>query len=98
MRRALHLGVKKALGVVRSHYEVNLEAVASGYVFPEGVEDEVVMERADALAAALLTRSPKTSRTSCSPTLLMPASPKPETTGHRAPFLLKSLNLGCMAV
>jgi chromosome segregation ATPase len=52
MRRALHLGVKKVLGVVRSHYEVNLEAVASGYVVPEGVEDEVVMERADALAAA----------------------------------------------
>jgi hypothetical protein len=24
MRCALHLGVKKALGVVRSHYEVNL--------------------------------------------------------------------------
>jgi hypothetical protein len=52
MRRALHLGVKKTLGVVRSHYEVNLEAVASGYVLPEGVEDEVAMERADALAAA----------------------------------------------
>jgi DNA-binding Lrp family transcriptional regulator len=52
MRRALHLGVKKALGVVRSHYEVNLKAVASGYVVPEGVEDEVAMERADALAAA----------------------------------------------
>jgi hypothetical protein len=52
MRRALHLGVKKALGVVRSHYEVNLEAVASGYVVPEGVEDEVAMEHADALAAA----------------------------------------------
>jgi hypothetical protein len=50
MRRALHLGVKKALGVVRSHYEVNLEAVASGYFVPEGVEDEVVMEGADALA------------------------------------------------
>jgi hypothetical protein len=30
MRHALHLGVKKALGVVRSHYELNLEAVASG--------------------------------------------------------------------
>jgi hypothetical protein len=44
--------VKKALGVVRSHYEVNLEAVASGYVVPEGVDDEVAMERADALAAA----------------------------------------------
>jgi hypothetical protein len=52
MRRALHLGIKKALGVVRSHHEVNLEAVASGYVVPEGVEDEVAMERADVLAAA----------------------------------------------
>jgi hypothetical protein len=51
MRRALHLGVQKALGVVRSHYEVNFEAVASGYVVPEGVEDEVAMEHADALAA-----------------------------------------------
>jgi hypothetical protein len=37
MRRALHLGVQKALGVVRSHYEINFEAV--------------VMERVDALAA-----------------------------------------------
>jgi hypothetical protein len=51
MRRALHLGVQKALGVVRSHYEVNLEAVASGYVVLEGVEDEAAMEQADALAA-----------------------------------------------
>jgi hypothetical protein len=30
---------------------VNLEAVASGYVVPKGVEDEAVMEQADALAA-----------------------------------------------
>jgi hypothetical protein len=51
MRRALHLGVQKALGVVVSHYQVNFEVVASGYVVPEGVEDEVAMERADALAA-----------------------------------------------
>jgi hypothetical protein len=51
MHRALHLGVQKALGVVRSHYEVNLEAVASGYVVPEGVEDEAAMEQADVLAA-----------------------------------------------
>jgi hypothetical protein len=50
MRRTLHLGVQKALGVVRSHYEVNFEAVASGYVVPEGVEDEAAMEQADALA------------------------------------------------
>jgi hypothetical protein len=51
MRHALHLGVQKALGVVRSHYEVNFEAVASGYVVPKGVEDEVAMEHVDALAA-----------------------------------------------
>jgi hypothetical protein len=51
MRRALHLGVQKALGVVRSHYEVNFEALAEGYVVPDGVEDEVAMEHVDALAA-----------------------------------------------
>jgi hypothetical protein len=51
MRRTLHLGVQKALGVVRSHYKVNFEAVASDYVVPEGVEDEVAMEQADALTA-----------------------------------------------
>jgi hypothetical protein len=51
MRRALHLGVQKALGVVRSHYEINFEAVVEGYIVPEGVEDEVAMERVDALAA-----------------------------------------------
>jgi hypothetical protein len=38
MRRALHL-------------EINFEAVAEGYIVPEGVEDEVAMERVDALAA-----------------------------------------------
>jgi hypothetical protein len=51
MRRALHLAVQKALGVLRSHYEVNFEAVEEGYIVPEGVEDEVAMEHADALAA-----------------------------------------------
>jgi hypothetical protein len=51
MRRALRLGVQKALGVVRSHYDVNLEAMASGYVVPKGVEDEAAMEQAGALAA-----------------------------------------------
>jgi hypothetical protein len=48
---ALHLGIQKALGVVRSHYEINFEAVTEGYIVPEGVEDEVVMERVDTLAA-----------------------------------------------
>jgi hypothetical protein len=51
MRRALHLGIQKALGMVRSHYEVNFEAVASGYIVPQGVEDEAAMEHVDALAA-----------------------------------------------
>jgi hypothetical protein len=51
MRRALRLGVQKALGVVRSHYEINFETVAEGYIVPEGVEDEAAMERVDALAA-----------------------------------------------
>jgi hypothetical protein len=51
MRRALHLGVKKALGVVASHYQVDIEAVSSSYVIPVGVVDEEAMNRADALAA-----------------------------------------------
>jgi hypothetical protein len=51
LRRALHLGVQKALGVVVSHYQVNLEAVSTGYVVPVGVDDEVAMDRADALVA-----------------------------------------------
>jgi hypothetical protein len=51
MRCALHLGIKKALGVVASHYQVDFEAVSSGYVVSVGVEDEVAMDRADALAA-----------------------------------------------
>jgi hypothetical protein len=68
MRRALHLGVQNALGVVRSHYEVNFEAVASGYVVPEGVEDEAAMEQADALAVGVARCSPRPSRSSCSRT------------------------------
>jgi hypothetical protein len=49
--RTLHLGVQKALGVVVSHYQVDLEAVSTGYIIPVGVDDEVAMNRADALAA-----------------------------------------------
>jgi hypothetical protein len=51
MRRALHLGVQKDLSMVASHYHVNLEAVSTGYVVPVSVDDEVAMNRADALAA-----------------------------------------------
>jgi hypothetical protein len=47
-------GVQKALGVVASHYRVNLRAISTGYVIPEGLDDEgaeVKMNRVDALAA-----------------------------------------------
>jgi RNA 3'-terminal phosphate cyclase len=49
MSHALHLGVQKALGVVASHYQVDLEAVSTGYAVLVGVDDEVVMNRANTL-------------------------------------------------
>jgi hypothetical protein len=51
MRRALHLGVQKALSVVVSHYRVNLGAISTGYAVPVGVDDEVEMNRVDTLVA-----------------------------------------------
>jgi hypothetical protein len=51
MRHALHLGVQKALGVVVSHYRVNLRAISTGYVVPVGVDNEVEMNRVDTLVA-----------------------------------------------
>jgi hypothetical protein len=51
MHRVLHLGVQKALGVVASHYQVDLEAISTGYVVPFGVDDEVEMNRVDTLTA-----------------------------------------------
>jgi hypothetical protein len=51
MHRALHLAVQKALGVVASHYWVNLGAISTGYVIPEGLDNEVKMNRVEALAA-----------------------------------------------
>jgi hypothetical protein len=51
MHHALHLGVQKALGVVVSHYRVNLGAISTEYVVPVGVDDEVEMIHVDTLAA-----------------------------------------------
>jgi hypothetical protein len=51
MCRALHIGVQKALGVVASHYQVDLEVVSTSYVIPVGVDDEVAMNPVDALTA-----------------------------------------------
>jgi hypothetical protein len=36
--------------VVVSHYQVNLEAISTGYVVPVDVDDEVEMNRVDMLA------------------------------------------------
>jgi hypothetical protein len=50
----LHLGVQKTLGVVQSHYRVNLGALSTGYVIPEGLDDdgeEAEMNHVDLLAA-----------------------------------------------
>jgi hypothetical protein len=63
--------------VVRSHYKVNFEAVASGYVVPEGVEDEAASKRTH-LPLMLPRRSPKPSRSSCSRMPLTPTSLRPE--------------------
>lgn len=35
LREAVHLGVKQALAVVASHYEINLERACEGYVLPD---------------------------------------------------------------
>jgi hypothetical protein len=51
MHRTLHLGVQKALGMVASHYQVDLKAISTGYVVPVGVDDEVAMNRVDTLPA-----------------------------------------------
>jgi hypothetical protein len=37
--------------VVASHYQVDLEAISTGYVVPVGIDDEVAINRADTLAA-----------------------------------------------
>jgi hypothetical protein len=54
MRDALCLRVQKTLGVVQSHYRVNLRALSTGYIIPDGLDDdgaEAEMNRVDALTA-----------------------------------------------
>ena len=52
LKGALRLGVQKALGVVSTHYIVNFEQLATGYIIPDGDEDTAVnaMEQANAAA------------------------------------------------
>jgi hypothetical protein len=35
IHETVHLGVKRALAIVASHYEINLERVCEGYVLPD---------------------------------------------------------------
>jgi hypothetical protein len=89
MRCTLHLGVKKALGVVASHYQVDFEAVSSGYVVPVGIEDEEAMNRVDALAATAADMLTEDFADFLFPDILVPATLKSED--HRAfkPFLFR---------
>ena len=50
LRGALRHGVQKALGVVSTHYVVDFEHLATGYIVPDGDDDAKVdaMEQADA--------------------------------------------------
>ena len=50
LRGAPRLGVQKALGVVSTHYIIDFEHLATGYIVPDGDDDAKVdaMEQADA--------------------------------------------------
>jgi hypothetical protein len=54
MRGALRLGIQKTLRMVRSHYQVNLAALATGYIITEDLDDDNAKAEAyrlDALSA-----------------------------------------------
>ena len=54
---ALRLGVQKALGVVSTHYVMDFEHLATGYIIPDGDDDAKieVMEQADTGAKSATT-------------------------------------------
>ena len=50
LKSAFHLGVQRTLGVVSTHYVMNIEQVATGYVVTPGVDGDAevaAMEQAD---------------------------------------------------
>jgi hypothetical protein len=79
------------LGVVASHYQVDLEAVSTGYVVPVGVDDEVAMNHADALAAPAADILAKDFTDSSSRMLPQQAAPKPEGHWAFAPLMFSML-------
>ena len=51
LKSDLHLGIQKALGVVSTHYIIDLEEVATGYVVAPGADEDAAVaarEHADA--------------------------------------------------
>jgi hypothetical protein len=67
MRGALRLGIRKTLGVVQSHYLVNLAALATSYVVADDLVDDVPRTRRAGWTLLLLpppTSSLTTSRRS----------------------------------
>lgn len=62
LKHALLLSVQKTLGVVSTHYQVNLGEVAAGYVIAKDLSDDktlAVVEQADA-ATANAAKAPST--------------------------------------
>ena len=57
LKGALRLGVQKALGVISTHYVIDFEHLATGYIIPDGDDDAKVeaMEQADAGAEGAAT-------------------------------------------
>ena len=56
VKGTLRLGVWKTVGVVSTHYLVDLEALTVGYIVTEGLDDDATVaaiDRADAAAAGL---------------------------------------------
>ena len=57
LKGALRLGVQKALGVVSTHYVIDFEHLATGYIIPDGDDDAKVeaMEQSNAGAEGATT-------------------------------------------
>jgi hypothetical protein len=72
-----------------SHYQVDFEAVSSGYVIPVSVEDEVAMDRADALAATAADMLAEDFTDFLFPDALAAAALKPEDHWAFVPLLFK---------
>jgi hypothetical protein len=57
MRGTLRLGIQKTLGVVQSHYLINLAALATGYIMVDDLDDDkaqAVVDRQGSLVAPVV--------------------------------------------